>query len=48
MSDITWTQEIQMLLQMFWSILSDTAELSEGKINELVDAFMNTIPAVLK
>lgn len=48
MSDITWMQAFQMLLQMFRTILSDTAELSEEKIDELVDAFMNAIPAVLK
>ena len=48
MSDITWIQAFQMLLQMFRTILSDTVELSEEKIDELVDAFMNAIPAVLK
>ena len=48
MSDITWMQAFQMLLQMFRTILSDTVELSEEKIDELVDAFMNAIPAVLK
>ena len=48
MSDITWIQAFQMLLQMFRTILSDTVELSEEKIDELVDAFMDAIPAVLK
>lgn len=48
MSDITWMQAFQMLLQMFRTILSDAVELSEEKIDELVDAFMNAIPAVLK
>lgn len=48
MSDITWIQAFQMLLQMFRTILSDTVELSEEKIDELVDTFMNAIPAVLK
>lgn len=48
MSDITWIQAFQMLLQMFRTILSDTVELSEEKNDELVDAFMNAIPAVLK
>jgi hypothetical protein len=38
MSDITWIQAFQMLLQMFQNILVD----------ELVDAFMNAIPTVLK
>ena len=48
MSDITWIQAFQMLIQMFQAILSDTVELSEEKIDELVDAFMSAIPAVLK
>lgn len=48
MSDITWIQAFQMLLQMFRAILSDTIELSETKIDELVDAFMSAIPTVLK
>ena len=47
MSDITWIQAFQMLLQMFRAILSDTVELSETKIDELVDAFMSAIPTVL-
>lgn len=48
MSDITWIQAFQMLLQMSRAILRADLELSEDKINELVDAFMNAIPAVLK
>ena len=48
LSDITWIQAFQMLLQMFRTILADNTELSDKKIEELVDAFMNTIPAVLK
>ena len=48
MSDITWIQAFQMLLQMFRAILSDTVELSETKIDELVDAFMSAFPTVLK
>ena len=48
MSDITWIQAFQMLLQMFRTMLSDNTELSEDKINELVDTFMNTIPALLR
>jgi len=39
MSDITWIQAFQMLLEMFRTILAD---------NTLVDAFMNTLPIVLK
>ncbi len=48
MSDITWIQAFQILLQLFRTLLSDTVELSEEKIDELVDAFMNAIPAMLK
>lgn len=48
MSDITWIQAFQMLLQMFRIILYDTVELSEETIDELVDAFMSAIPTVLK
>ena len=48
MSDITWIQVFQMLLQMFQNILVDELELSEEKLDELVDAFMNAIPTVLK
>ena len=48
MADITWIQAFQMLLQMFQNILVDELELSEEKLDELVDAFMNAIPTVLK
>lgn len=48
MSDITWIQAFQMMLQMFRTILADNSELSDEKIDELVDAFMNAIPALLK
>ena len=48
MSDITWIQAFQMLLQMFRIILYDTVELSEETIDELLDAFMSAIPTVLK
>ena len=48
MSDITWIQAFQMLLQMFRTMLSDNTELSDEKINELVDTFMNTLPTILK
>ena len=42
MSDITWIQAFQMLLQMFRTMLSD------GKINELANAFMDALPAMMK
>ena len=48
MSDITWMQAFQMLLPMFRNILIDNSELSDEKISELVDAFMDAIPAVLR
>jgi len=48
MSDITWIQAFQMILQMFRTMLAANSELSDGKIAELVDAFMNAIPAFLK
>lgn len=38
MSDITWMQAFQMLIQMFRNILVDELELSEDKLDELVDA----------
>jgi len=48
MSDITWIQAFQMILQMFRTMLVDNSELSDEKIDELVDAFMNAIPVLLK
>lgn len=37
-----------MLLQMFRTILIDYTELSDEKITQLVDAFMDTLPVMLK
>ena len=48
MSDITWIQAFQMLLQMFRTKLTENTELSDEKIDELVDAFMNALPVLLK
>lgn len=48
LSDITWIQAFQVILQMFSKLLSNDCELSEDKISELTDAFMNTIPSALK
>ena len=48
MSDITWIQAFQMLLQMFRTMLANNTELSDEKIDELVDAFMNALPVLLK
>ncbi len=48
MSDITWIQAFQMLLQMFRAMLINNTELCDDKIDELVDTFINTLPALLK
>ena len=48
MSDITWIQAFQLMLQMFRNMLTDNVKLPDEKINELVDAFMDAIPALLK
>ena len=47
MSDITWIQAFQMLLQMFRTMLSDNTELSDEKINELTNAFMDALPTMI-
>ena len=44
MSDITWIQAFQM----FRTILEENTELSDETIAELVDTFMNALPALLK
>ena len=48
MSDITWIQAFQMMLQMFQTIITDNDELSDEKISQLVDSFIDAIPALLK
>jgi len=48
MSDITWIQAFQMLFQMFRRMLSDNTELSDEKINELANAFMDALPTMMK
>ena len=48
MSDITWIQAFQMLLQMFRTMLTDNTEFSDEQITELVYAFMSTLPVMLK
>lgn len=48
MSDVTWIQAVQMLLQMFPAVLRENTELCEEKVSELVDVFMDTLPVVLK
>ena len=48
LSDITWIQTFQMMLQMFRTLLADQIDISNEKIDEMVDAFMDAIPALLK
>ena len=48
MADITWIQAFQMLLQMFRTMIADNTELSEDKIDEMADTFMNALPPLLK
>lgn len=48
MADITWIQAFQMLLGMFRTMFANDTELSEDKIDELVDAFMNALPPLMK
>lgn len=37
-----------MLLQLFSKMLTENTELSDEKISELVDAFINALPIMLK
>ena len=48
MADITWIQAFQMLLQMFRTMVANNTRLSEDKIDELVDAFINALPPLMK
>ena len=48
LSDITWIQAFQMLLQMFWTMFEENTELSDEKINEMMETFMNALPVMLK
>ena len=48
MSDITWIQAFQFLLQMFRTLLTDDLDIAEDAFDALVDAFMDTLPALLK
>lgn len=48
MSDITWIQAFQLILQMFRTILADNIDISNEKIDELADAFMDAVPALLR
>lgn len=48
MSDLTWIQAFQMMLKMLQTLLADQIDISDEKIDGLVDAFMDAIPALLK
>ena len=48
MSDITWIQAYQMLLQMFRKLLEEQCDLVDEKIDELVEAFISTLPSLLQ
>ena len=48
MSDITWIQAFQLMLQMFRTMLTDNIDIEDEKIDELVDAFMDALPTLLK
>ena len=48
MADITWIQAFQLLLQMFRTLLVDQMDISDEKVDEMVVAFMDAIPSLLK
>ena len=48
MSDITWMQAFQMLLQMFRKLLEEHSDLVDEKIDELADTFISTLPSLLQ
>lgn len=48
MADITWVQAFHLLMELFRELLSDTCELPEETVNELMDTFMTALPTFLK
>mgnify|MGYP005813833093 CR=1 FL=1 len=48
LADISWIQAFQMLMQAFINALSDKLSLSSDQIEELMDAFLTTLPNGLK
>ena len=48
MSDIMWIQAFYLVLQLFRTLLADHMYISDEKLDELMDAFMVAIPALLK
>lgn len=47
-ADITWSAAIEILIDMFRTIINNITELSEKKVNELLDKFIDTLPIFLK
>lgn len=47
-SDIIWIQAFKLLLEMFRTTIAGEFEMTCDKIDEMVDAFMNAIPVLLK
>ena len=43
-SDIMWIQSFQMLLQMFRTLLTENTDLSDEKIDKLIEVFINILP----
>ena len=48
LADITWIEAFQMLMQAFINAFSDKLSLSVDQIDELMDAFLSTLPNGLK
>lgn len=48
MSDITWIQAFQLLLQMFRELAANNFDIADDEIDAFADAFMDAIPAMLK
>jgi len=48
LADISWIQAFHLLLDTFLDTLSERLFLSDKLLNELMDAFISAIPAVLK
>ena len=48
MADITWVHAMQLLLQMFRSLLADNIDTADGEIDKLMDAFIDALPPLLR
>ena len=47
-SGILRREMFKLIAELFKAMFTENAELSDEKINELVDAFMNALPVILK